>query len=108
MYFHALTFAGSQGSCLNTRQLGLVLKNRARDPASINAMKQICVIVILAYLPDFSINRAETSIKHLTSIFFHLLSQNKMASVSNFRTSLRHHKVIYTRATFSRTKASVK
>ena len=32
--FHALTFAGSQGSCLNTRPLG------PRDPASINAMKQ--------------------------------------------------------------------
>ena len=31
-----------------------------------------------------------------------------MASSSNFRTSLRHHNVIYTRATFSRTKASAK
>ena len=31
-----------------------------------------------------------------------------MASASNFRTSLRRNNVIYTRATFSRTKASVK
>ena len=31
-----------------------------------------------------------------------------MASASNFRTSLRRHNVIYTRATFSRTKASAK
>ena len=59
MFFIALTFAGSRGSCLNTRQLGRVFKNRTRDPASVNAIKQICVIVILAYLPDFSINRAE-------------------------------------------------
>ena len=60
MFFHALTFAGSQGSCLNTRPLGRVFKHRPRDPASVNAMKQTCVIVILVYfLPDFSINQAE-------------------------------------------------
>ena len=49
MFFHELTFAGSQGSCLNTRPLGRVFKYRPRDPASVNAMKQACVIVILAY-----------------------------------------------------------
>ena len=49
MFFHALTFAGSRGSCLNTRPLGRVLKYRPRDPASVDAMKQTCVIVILAY-----------------------------------------------------------
>ena len=38
---------------------GLVFKQLPRDPASVNAMKQTCVIVILACLPDFSINRAE-------------------------------------------------
>ena len=48
-FFHALTFAGSRGSCLNTRPLGRVFKHRPRDPASVNAMKQTCVIVILAY-----------------------------------------------------------
>ena len=50
MFFHALTFAGSPGCCLNTRPKGLV-KNLPRDPGSVNAMKQTCVIVILAYLP---------------------------------------------------------
>ena len=48
-FFHALTFAGSRGSCFDTRPLGRVLKHRPRDPASVNAMKQTCVIVILAY-----------------------------------------------------------
>ena len=50
MFFHALTFAGSRGSCLNTRPLGRVFKHRPRDPASVNAMKQTCAIVID---PDF-------------------------------------------------------
>ena len=49
MVFHALTFAGNRGSCLNTRPLGRVFKHRPRDLASVNAMKQPCVIVILAY-----------------------------------------------------------
>ena len=49
MVFHALTFAGSRGSCLKTRPLGRVFKHRPRDPASVNSMKQTCVIVILAY-----------------------------------------------------------
>ena len=49
MFFNALTFAGSQGSCLNTRPLDRVFKHSPRDPASVNAMKQTCVIVILAY-----------------------------------------------------------
>ena len=47
--FHALTFAGSRGCCLNTRPIGRVFKHLPRDPASVNAMKQTCVIVILAY-----------------------------------------------------------
>ena len=49
MFFHALTFAGSLGSCLNTRPLGGLFKHGLRDLASVNAMKQTCVIVILAY-----------------------------------------------------------
>ena len=49
MVFHALTFAGSRGSCLNTRPLGEVFKHSLRDPASVNAMKQTCVTVIFAY-----------------------------------------------------------
>ena len=80
MIFHALIFAGSQGSCLDMRSLGRVFKHRPRDPASLNAMKQTCVIVSLAYftwfqpkphrrknvwllflhiLPDFNLNRTE-------------------------------------------------
>ena len=49
MFFHALTFAGSRGSCLNTRPIARVFKHLPRDPARVNAMKQTCVIVILAY-----------------------------------------------------------
>ena len=37
--FHALTFAGSGGSCLNTRPLGRVFKYLPRDPANVIAMK---------------------------------------------------------------------
>ena len=59
MFFHASTFAGSQGSCLNTRLLGRVFKHRPRDPASVNAMKQTCVIAFLHILPCFSVNHAE-------------------------------------------------
>ena len=40
--FHALTFAGSTGSCLNTRALGRVFKHQPRGPAR-------CVIAIRAY-----------------------------------------------------------
>ena len=49
MFFHALTFAGSRGSCLNTRLLDRVFKHSPSDPASVNAKKQTRVIVILAY-----------------------------------------------------------
>ena len=49
MFFHALIFAGSQGSCLSMRLLGPVFKHHPRDLASVNAMKQTCVIVIRAY-----------------------------------------------------------
>ena len=52
MLFHALTIARSRGCYLNTRPIGRVLKHLPRDQASVNAMKQTCVIVIiLAYLP---------------------------------------------------------
>ena len=49
MFFHALIFANSQGSCLNMRLLGGVFKHRPRDLARVNAMKQACVIIIFAY-----------------------------------------------------------
>ena len=56
MLFHALTFAGSRGMCLNTKPIGHLLKHVPRDPASVNAMKQTCVIVILAYFTLFQLN----------------------------------------------------
>ena len=56
MFFHALTFAGSLGKCLNTRPIGQVLKHLPRDPASVNAMKQTYVIVICAYFTLFQPN----------------------------------------------------
>ena len=59
MFFHALTFAGGRRKLFEHELLGRVFKHRHRDPASVDAMKQTCVIVILAYLPDFSFNRAE-------------------------------------------------
>ena len=49
MFFYALTFAKSRGRCLNMRPIGQVIKHLQKDPASVNAMKQTCVIVILAY-----------------------------------------------------------
>ena len=49
MFYDALTFAGSRGSCLNMRPPGRVVKHRPMDPPSVNAMNQTCVIVILAY-----------------------------------------------------------
>ena len=48
-FFHALTFARFRGSCFNTRPTGRVFEHRPCDPASVNAMKQTCVIVILTY-----------------------------------------------------------
>ena len=44
MFLYALTLAGCPGSCLNTRSLGRVFKHFPRDPASVNAMKQTCVV----------------------------------------------------------------
>ena len=47
MFFHAL------GSCLNKRPrlIGQVFKHLPKGPASVHAMKETCVIVILAFLP---------------------------------------------------------
>ena len=53
--FHALTFAGSRGCCLKTRPIGRVfnirpsVQHHPRDPASFNAMKQTCVIVLVYF-----------------------------------------------------------
>ena len=44
MFFHAFTFAGSQ------------FKNLPKDLASISAMKQTCMMSILAYVTLFQLN----------------------------------------------------
>ena len=49
MFFHALTFAGSRGSCLNMSPPGRMFKLLPSDPANVNALKQTCLIVILAF-----------------------------------------------------------
>ena len=49
MFFHALTFAGSGGCCLNTRLICRVFEHLPRDLVNVNEMKQTCVVVILAY-----------------------------------------------------------
>ena len=47
MVFHALTFARSRESCLNTLPNDLVFKHHLRDPASVNAMKQTCLHIYM-------------------------------------------------------------
>ena len=55
MFFHALTFAGSRGSCLNRRPQGRVFKRLPREPANVNTMKQMCDRYS-CILPDSSLN----------------------------------------------------
>ena len=43
MFFHALTFARFQGSCLNMK----VLKHLLRDPGSVNTIKQTYMILLV-------------------------------------------------------------
>ena len=39
MLFHALTFAGSPGSCLNRKQEDRVFKRLMRDPANVKLLQ---------------------------------------------------------------------
>ena len=105
-FIHALIFAGSQGSCLNTRPLGRVLKHRPRDPASVNAMKQTCVIIILAYFTWFQHKtgwKRLLKIKYPFSYTWYLKTKWRQR-----QTFERRHNVIFTRAMFSWMKASAK
>ena len=70
MFFHALTFAGSQGSCLNMRPQGQVFKRLLRDPVNVNAMKQTCIIIILAFYLVSVENRTENAGKSLKLLYF--------------------------------------
>ena len=74
MFFHALTFAKiarSRGSCFNSRPLGRKFKHLPRDPANPNAMKQMCMILILAYLLIPLLNRIENAVKWLKLLYFY-------------------------------------
>ena len=90
MFFHALTFAGSQGCCLNTRLIGRVFKHLPRDPASVNAMKQICVMVVLAY---FTLFHPKSTLKTLLKyLIVHFLTLDFSGCVlSNVITSSQRH-----------------
>ena len=97
-FFHTLTFAGSRGSCLNTRPIGGMFKHLPRDQVSVKAMKQTCVIVILAYFTWFRPIPHWKRYKTIkTSIFLHWISLNKLAStvkLSNaIMSSQRHSRV---------------
>ena len=61
MHFH--------GSCL-----------KMRPPESVNAMKQTCVIFILAFLPDSKQKCTDNTAKTLKYRFLHRISLYKMAS----------------------------
>ena len=56
--FIALTLAGSLGRCLNTRPIGLVFKQHPRDPANVNAWKNMCdpYILSLTHTNERSLN----------------------------------------------------
>ena len=42
MFFHAIKFAGSRGSCLNTWPPDRVFKHLSGDLASVNAIEKSC------------------------------------------------------------------
>ena len=90
MFFHALTFAGSRDEAV-----------RPRDPTSVNAMKQTCVIVILYILPDFNLNRTE----HVAKTFYPFSYTGFLKTKWRQRQTFERHNVS-TASTFSRTKSS--
>ena len=63
MFFHALTFTGSRGRCLNMRPIGRVLRHLPRDPASVNAAKKHVLSLFLYILPYSNQIRTENAIK---------------------------------------------
>ena len=94
MFFHALTFAGFWGSCLNIRPLGRVVKHPPRDPASVNAMKQTCVIIILAYFTWFQHKQCwnrRLNIKYPFSYTWLLKTNWRQRQLSNVITSPQRH-----------------
>ena len=60
MFFHALTFAEPRHEADRPSA-----QTSPEGPASVNAIKQTCVIVILAYLPYTNQIRTENAVKKL-------------------------------------------
>ena len=56
MFFHASTFAGSRESCFEHKPDRPSVQHHPMDPASVNAIKHRCVIVILAHFTLFQPN----------------------------------------------------
>ena len=88
MFFHALIFARSQGSCLDTRSLGRVFKHRPSDPASLNAFKQTCVIIILAYFTWFQPKPHRH--KQVWLLFLHILPDFNLNCTENVAQTLKY------------------
>ena len=86
-----------------------MFKHRPRDSASVNAMKQTCVIVILAYFTWFQHKlrwKRLLNIKYLFSYTWFLKQNGVSVKPSSGITSPQRH--IYMHAMFSRPKASAK
>ena len=89
-----LTFARFRGSCLNTRPTGRVFEHRPCDPASVNAMKQTCVIVILIYFTWFQHKqhwKRRLNIEYPFSYTWFLKTKWRQRQLSNVITSLERH-----------------
>ena len=81
-------FTGSRGRSLNTRPSA---QTSPEEPGN-TAIKQTCVIVILANFTLFHPNSHWKRCSNIkTSLFLHLISLNKMAPTLNFRTSPQRH-----------------
>ena len=84
MFFHTLIFAGSRGSWeADRRPIGGVLKHLPRDPASVNAMKQTCVIVILAYFTLYQPNYTPTKRSNAQHLVEYLKKPCSLKKIKN-------------------------
>ena len=90
MFFHALTFAGSRGSCLNMRPQGRVFKHLPGDLANVNAMKQKCDCYSYI-LPNSNIKSHQKRWKNIKKIVFCTLDLFVQDSVIMKIECQRHH-----------------
>ena len=67
MFLNALTFAGPRGN-----------SNISERPGKVYALKQTCMIVILAYLLIPLLNRIEYAVKLLELLYLYVESNVKM------------------------------